>query len=436
MENMNSSYSNLISPQQNKPSSNMSTFQTTATTTTTIPFHNNINHKRRAKTPSFSSILLDAIYRSIDDTYTDTDSTPKTATTTTTIYSNNNDDAIDYDYTHASKQRRSKMRSDSNTLETINLRHAIMIDSWIDKQSPPTPPQPRPQQQQQPKGYYQHQNANHNKIKFVRQNSVPYRSSNYVGSSSTSSSSSCFTHPKRETPSRIFNKTKLKALKIYSDLKKSKQQRQQQPVSPGARIVAFLNSIFRNAAVAQPRRSPENPPLTTMSTSTCSSASSFTRSCMSKTTISTEKSNRSVRFYPVNTFIIEDDDTKSLCRKDNLHNVDDRKLLVSSTKAAFDHQQHNKKLKKENEIESMITKINRNRSHSNNHDHNYKELLSFEMCSDEELMKLDDDNDDEDDESCASSDLFELENLSSIGVSTFSEELPVYGTTSLKKLIS
>lgn len=37
--------------------------------------------------------------------------------------------------------------------------------------------------------------------------------------------------------------------------------------------------------------------------------------------------------------------------------------------------------------------------------------------------------------SCASSDLFELESIARTGIAAYEEELPVYGTTNLKKLI-
>ncbi|KAI5422445.1 hypothetical protein KIW84_045767, partial [Lathyrus oleraceus] len=46
-------------------------------------------------------------------------------------------------------------------------------------------------------------------------------------------------------------------------------------------------------------------------------------------------------------------------------------------------------------------------------------------------MKFEDEDDDEDDDgaSCSSSDLFELDNLSVIGIERYREELPVYETT-------
>lgn len=46
-------------------------------------------------------------------------------------------------------------------------------------------------------------------------------------------------------------------------------------------------------------------------------------------------------------------------------------------------------------------------------------------------VEEEDDDDDDDAASCASSDLFELDNLSTIGIERYREELPVYETTRL-----
>ncbi|KAI3781667.1 hypothetical protein L2E82_11687 [Cichorium intybus] len=109
-------------------------------------------------------------------------------------------------------------------------------------------------------------------------------------------------------------KSKARALKIYANLKKIKQ-----PISPGGRLTTFLNSLFTNGHVKKPKDL--NPPCfdhkkierTSKSThgSTCSSASSFTRSCLSKNSPrSREKLNngirRTVRFYPVSIIIDQD----------------------------------------------------------------------------------------------------------------------------------
>lgn len=57
-----------------------------------------------------------------------------------------------------------------------------------------------------------------------------------------------------------------------------------------------------------------------------------------------------------------------------------------------------------------------------------KNINSFRICENKNPRRHDNDSD-VDDRSCASSDLFELEN---IGIRAYEEELPVYGTTSLQ----
>lgn len=55
-----------------------------------------------------------------------------------------------------------------------------------------------------------------------------------------------------------------------------------------------------------------------------------------------------------------------------------------------------------------------------------KDLLTVTTCD-----NVEDDDDVDDAASYASSDLFELENLSAIGIERYQEELPVYETTRL-----
>lgn len=390
-----------------------------------VPFDH--THKRRAKTPSFSSILLDAIYRSIDAdgdgagvagdaSYHHHDYPPTTATAATPI---NKCMTSNYSYgcnsyLAGSKQRRGRMRSDS-TFETPDLRHAIMIESWMERQ----------EQQPQP---YDHgtNNVNDQNIRIVRQKSAPSKStvsdtsaarnfSKIRTNLASRSADSCITPPmKRELSSRIFTKTKSRAMKIYGDLKKPKSP-QNQPISPGARIAAFINSIFRNSGDRKP-----NPPppaaSSTPTTSTCSSASSFSRSCLSKTTSSprakSSSSTRSVRFCPVS--VIVDEDSRP-CGHRYLHREDE------APKSKLENNRNQSKCRREKEIDTLMKMIERNcrdRGASSSFDNGGDD-------SDEEMN---------DGESCASSDLFELENLSSIGVSRYAEELPVYGTTSLHKI--
>ncbi|CAN1218316.1 Protein BIG GRAIN 1-like A [Linum perenne] len=158
-----------------------------------------------------------------------------------------------------------------------------------------------------------------------------------------------------------FVKKKSIALKnLYGDLKKVKQQ----PISPGRRLASFLNSLFTPATTTTKqgkisRGGGGGDEIRPTSSSACSSASSFSRSCLSKTPSSRGTAGkRSVRFYPVS--VIVDDDR------------------------------------------------------------------------DEE--EEEDDDDEDEGASCASSDLFELDNLSAIeGIERYREELPVYETTHLTK---
>lgn len=391
-----------------------------------VPFDH--THKRRAKTPSFSSILLDAIYRSIDAdgdgggvadaSYHHHDYPITTATAATSInkYMTSNYNYDCNSYLAGSKQRRSRMRSD-NTFETLDLRHAIMIESWMERQ----------EQQPQP---YDHgtNNANDQNIRIVRQKSVPSKSTVWDTSTTrhfsksrtnlaSRSADSCFAPPmKRELSSRIFTKTKSRAMKIYGDLKKPKSP-QNQPISPGARIAAFINSIFRNSGDRKPNPpSPASLSSSTPITSTCSSSSSFSRSCLSKTTSSarakSSSSTRSVRFYPVS--VIADEDSRP-CGHRSLHREDE------TPKSKFENNRNQSKCRREEEIDTLMKMIKRNcrdRAASS----------SFDNGGDDSNEEMNDG------ESCASSDLFELENLSSIGVSRYAEELPVYGTTSLHKI--
>ncbi|KAK9054962.1 hypothetical protein SSX86_026041 [Deinandra increscens subsp. villosa] len=155
-----------------------------------------------------------------------------------------------------------------------------------------------------------------------------------------------------------------------------------EPISPGARLTTFLNSLFTNGRLKKPQHlSNEKIERTSKSThgSTCSSASSFTRSCLSKhSPRSREKLNngtrRTVRFYPVS--VIIDEESRPCGEKFIFGEQDLMKVRVTTM------------------LEDKID------------DDDY------------------DDNDNDDDfASDASSDLFELDHLKEC------DELPVYETT-------
>ncbi|KAD1612198.1 hypothetical protein R6Q59_018268 [Mikania micrantha] len=155
-----------------------------------------------------------------------------------------------------------------------------------------------------------------------------------------------------------------------------------QPLSPGGRLTTFLNSLFTNRSRKKPKDLSIERTSKSTHGSTCSSASSFTRSCLSKNSPrSREKLNngirRTVRFYPVSVIIDED------CRP-------------CGEKSIFGEQDL---------MNVHVTTMSKDKYDDND---------------DEE------DDDDDDFESDASSDLFELDHLS---ILKECDELPVYGTT-------
>lgn len=312
------------------------------------------------------------------------------------------------------KQRNSRMEQEADT-----LRRAIMVENWMEKQS-------------------------------SLASSLNFNNNSTSNSSSNSTSSACADscsfykersrrpkpvqsmkcmqfdrkiidqeNPKpkpKQKPEGSFTKTKLKASKIYGELKKVKQ-----PISPGGRFTSFLNSIFSSGNAKKVNvctvKAMEDVNFDRKSKSTCS------RSCVSNANtpppsskgsiipssskggiINNHGIKRSVRFYPVS--IIVDEDCRPCGHKCVYE--DDPSLLTSLK---------DRVLMKKNEIGVGTFLGNKGISEfptdfSPNHDN-------------------DDDDEDEDDAfSYSSSDLFELDHLNGIG--RYREELPVYETTNLK----
>ncbi|KAI4380847.1 hypothetical protein MLD38_006989 [Melastoma candidum] len=254
-----------------------------------------------------------------------------------------------------------------------------------------------------------------------------------------------------------------RGLKIYSNLKKMKQ-----PISPGGKLASFINSLFtanntprkakQSAMHSVPYTEEENfdGKLKSGDSSACSSASSFSRSCLSKYSPMTREklrngSKRSVQFYPVSLNLDEDSQLcgqKSLPRErqgyekqiagmersvsipaarnsgTNVHRkIEDetrhsqRKDRSSQAEEAAreflrNYHQNQKKIEK---TANAVTITSRGNQRSSQHDHHNRDF--------------DDDDDDDDAASCTSSDLFELDHLSVLGNDVYCKELPVYGTT-------
>ncbi|XP_022756429.1 protein BIG GRAIN 1-like B [Durio zibethinus] len=358
------------------------------------------------RTPSFSSSLLDAIYRSIDE-------------------SSNGDEATLYHYreTKTNLVKEQNNASLEEERKVSSLRRATMIENWVQKQSC--------------RGLAVHFNST---------SSSSDSSSGGIFSSSEAESS--YTEKSRRSkPAKLdksmqsktrnfdnsnnngkregggFTKTKLKALKIYGELKKVKQ-----PISPGSRITNFFNSIFNANAKKLKMCSVEvsdDVSFERKSKSTCSSATSSSRSCLSKTPSSrgnkySNGKKMSVKFCPVSVIVDED------CRPCGHKCIyeDDPSLMPTSTAR--------KSAKSSSRKEELKNFVKEKDSGVSNKARDYLRSYQRKATGKLDLRGFIDDYEDNDDDalSYSSSDLFELDHL--VGIGRYREELPVYETTSLK----
>ncbi|OMO66093.1 hypothetical protein COLO4_30774 [Corchorus olitorius] len=399
-------------------------------------YHRYRNRSRDHNNPSFSSTLLDAIYRSIDE--------PNS--------SKREEELIFYRETKTTMRKKHGISLKDE--EMTSLQRACMIEKWMEKEKKAS-------------------NCENNKVVVVRRKSMADSDPVLLNSSSSSSDSSygggfsssesdsfygatksrsSSSPPSTHRPKPIrtsvssarpdhqndvvksqkpkheggFVRTKSKALKIYSDLKKVKQ-----PISPGGRLASFLNSLF-TAGNAKKAKISSSSTAEQAYSSTCSSASSFSRSCLSKTPSSRGNgTKRSVRFCPVS--VILDEDSKPCGQKtiyyenDHLHhqtNSNTTRIKPSNKELEFRIMEENRRV-----VEAAKDLLKSYQKKKEEFDMNICNNNGNGVFSDEE-----DDDEDEDAASYASSDLFELDNLSAIGTidhQRYREELPVYETTHL-----
>ncbi|CAI0419441.1 unnamed protein product [Linum tenue] len=214
-----------------------------------------------------------------------------------------------------------------------------------------------------------------------------------------------------------FVKKKSRSLKnIYGDLKKVKQ-----PISPGGRLASFLNSLFTAGTAKKAKIGGDRDEIRpSNSTSACSSASSFSRSCLSKTPSSRGGGGggkRSVRFYPVS--VIVDEDSRP-CGHKSVYGERREDAMAISTTRVVSAGINNPAAAAAGSEELKYRVMSESRR-----------VEEVRRRGDEVEMEVDEEDDDV--ASCASSDLFELDNLSSIeGIERYREELPVYETTHFK----
>ncbi|KAE7998489.1 hypothetical protein FH972_003031 [Carpinus fangiana] len=341
---------------------------------------------QRRRTPSFSSTLLDAIYRSIDESNADEAHFKETATM--------------FKKQSSSRAKRGTWVVQEEK-EAMNLRRAVMIEDWMEKQSI------------------------RSSVLFNSTSSSSESSSGAAFSSSeTESSYKHKSKPKLQSSKKQvkpeyrnsekqskpkieggFTKTKLRALKIYGELKKVKQ-----PISPGGRISSFLNSIFNSDNVKKAKMcyvgAVEDVNLEPKSKAACSSGASFSRSCLSKTPASRGKMSngikRSVRFSSLDVIVGEDSQP---CAHKCIYEEDPCLMPVPTLR----------KIAKTCSVKKSSSAFN---------------LRGYRVNGDADDEDDDDDDDDDDAQSYSSSDLFELDHL--VGIGRYREELPVYETTNFQ----
>ncbi|KAK7328897.1 hypothetical protein VNO77_23031 [Canavalia gladiata] len=346
------------------------------------------SYPQRKRTPSFSSTLLDAIYRSIDESKSNLDQDQQLGLSKETI-------------THAPKQSHYYNHKDNKNgnKEKMNLRRAAMVEDWIGKQS-------------------SHSSQFLNNSTTSSSSESVFFSSSETVTTNRKPKSRPKPEKKQQQPQKPkreggFARTKLRALKMYGEL----NQKVKQPISPGSRIASFLSSIFNSGNVKKAKMcnvgAVKDATFDHTSKSPCfsSSASSFSRrSCMTKTKPS-NGIKRSVRFYPVS--VILGEDNSQPCGQRYTYMNDPSLLPLPRTSSIIKEVKNNCVVAKETGYQNSgkgTSKFG---------------FRSFYDDSDEN-----DDDVDDDALSYSSSDLFELDHL--IGAGRYQEELPVYETTNLE----
>ncbi|KAJ4830846.1 hypothetical protein Tsubulata_028536 [Turnera subulata] len=234
-------------------------------------------------------------------------------------------------------------------------------------------------------------------------------------------------------------KSKSRALKIYSNLKKVKQ-----PISPGGKLSNFINSIFNSGTTKKPKNTTtsvgnfeDDRKLKSGQASTCSSASSFSRSCLSKHSPSTREKlrngvKRTVRFYPVS--VIVDEDSRPCGHKSLYEDESESSLMSVSLPTAWkigkspsrknNDEQKYQVVEKSWRVEEVAREFLKDYHHQNQQKKKKNDVIMIDVND-----RYEDEDEDDDAASYSSSDLFELDHLAVRGNNRFCEELPVYETT-------
>ncbi|XAR49900.1 hypothetical protein NMG60_11004078 [Bertholletia excelsa] len=403
------------------------------------------SYRRERESPSFSSTLLDAIYRSIDEA----------------AGSNGEPKELVF-YSETMRKKRSNCATakansgggfDGDEV-TASRRQACMVEKWMEKKvnetvvlrrAPVEGFETKPRMRRDLDSVFLNCSSSSSdsfssseaESVYAAHRPKPIRTS--VSSAQPEKlevlvdkrhheKSHSSTHQKQNHENG-FVKTKSRAMKIYGDFKKAKQ-----PISPGSRLASFLNSLMnksKKAKISSSTGGYDDPCSETKSksaqSSTCSSASSFSRSCLSKTPSSRGKlshgTKRSVTFHPFSVIVDEDAQPcgKKLLYKDEASLEVMRRTLRESISEELKLQISERNRRVEEAARNLLKQYEKKVD---------SDFGMQDVRQNDEGESEDDDYED-DAASCTSSDLFELDNLSVIGIERYCEELPVYETTNL-----
>ena len=135
-----------------------------------------------------------------------------------------------------------------------------------------------------------------------------------------------------------------------------------------------------------------------------------------------------MRFYPVS--VIVDEDSQPCGHKSLYEDEQSHMQAVKSIRNSINEQLQFQIIEKHRRVEEAARDLLRNYQKKVECEFDLRTVHNNNVKFNN-VIDHDDDDEDDDAASYASSDLFELDNLSAIGIDRYREELPVYETTHL-----
>ncbi|KAD4889394.1 hypothetical protein E3N88_21467 [Mikania micrantha] len=215
-----------------------------------------------------------------------------------------------------------------------------------------------------------------------------------------------------------FMKTKSRAMKIYRHLKTGTD-----PVSPGGRLRSFLVSLFsvknvKKSKISSPCTGDHDDVIVHANRKLNSTPISSARSCLNVTPASVKTK---VKFYPASVNAIDEHS-----QPNNHKSINGDRSNSPAVKFAMNS--INKMLKMHSAGKNICIKETTRNLLKNDYQKKVEYVIDSINITD---RNNNEDDDDDEATSYSSSDLFELDHLSAIGIERSVQELPLYETTSV-----